>query len=82
MRVQGAGYAVNTPAEMELVRRVARSSGVVLDGAYTGKAVWGFVRDAKDFADQRCLFVHTGGAFSLFGMPPDVIVQSNLVSDY
>jgi D-cysteine desulfhydrase len=80
--VQGEGYSLNTPGEVELVRQVARSSGVLLDGAYTGKAVFGFVRDAKDFAGLRCLFVHTGGAYSLFGMPPDVIVQSDLVKDF
>ena len=79
---KNAGYAVSTPAETELIRRVARSSGILLDGAYTGKAVFGFVRDAEEFAGKRCLFVHTGGAFSLFGMPPGVIVDPSLVSDF
>lgn len=79
---KGVAYAVNTEAEIELVRSVARTSGIALDGAYTGKAVYGFVRDRAVFAGKRCLFVHTGGAYSLFGMPLDVIVQKDLVCDF
>lgn len=74
--------SLSTPAEVALIRDVARSSGIILDGSYTAKAVFGFVRDSKssnEFDGKKVLFVHTGGAFSLFGMPSEILVQNELV---
>lgn len=78
---KGDGYSLSTPEEISLIRNVARSSGVLLCGSYTAKAVLGFVRDSKEFAGKKCLFVHTGGAFSLFGMPSDMLVDNTLVEN-
>lgn len=66
VQAKGVGYAVNTEEEYSLIRQVAQSSGVVLDGSYTGKAINGFVSEAGDDV-SRCMFVHTGGIFSLLG---------------
>ncbi len=74
-------HSISTADEVALIQSVARSSGVLLDGSYTGKAMFGFCRDAKEFEGKKCLFVHTGGAFSLFGMPKDLIVQRSLITN-
>ena len=78
---KGRGYSLSTPEEVQLIRSVARSSGIVLDGSYTGKAVFGFVRDAAEFRGKKCLFVHTGGSFSLFGMPTELVVDPTLIAE-
>ncbi|RMH41150.1 MAG: D-cysteine desulfhydrase family protein [Deltaproteobacteria bacterium] len=65
----GAGYARSRPAELELLRDVARAEGLVLDPVYTGKAMFGLAselaRDRRRFGD-RVVFLHTGGIFGLF----------------
>jgi len=66
VQAKGVGYSMNTPEETSLIHQVAASSGIVLDGTYTGKAVNGFVNEGRQ-EGIRSLFVHTGGIFSLFG---------------
>jgi D-cysteine desulfhydrase len=65
----GRGYAQSSPAELELLRDVARADGIVLDPVYTGKAFYGMTRelaaDPRRFG-ERIVFVHTGGIFGLF----------------
>jgi D-cysteine desulfhydrase len=52
------------------VRDVARREGLLLDPVYTGKAFYGLTRelerDPRRFG-ERVVFLHTGGAFGLFG---------------
>lgn len=83
---RGIGYAQSTPDEISLLRCVAQSSGVMLDATYTVKAVRGFVEDAQSHYVDRgkeTLFVHTGGIYSLFQVPQNVIynheIQENKV---
>ncbi|MBP1727423.1 MAG: putative 1-aminocyclopropane-1-carboxylate deaminase [Deltaproteobacteria bacterium] len=65
----GRGYALSSPAELDLIREVVRTEGIFLDPVYTGKAFYGMVqelrRDRKCFG-ERIIFIHTGGIFALF----------------
>ncbi len=65
----GPGYSIPTDEMVEAVRLVARLEGVLLDPVYTGKAMAGLiglVREGAFEADERVLFVHTGGAPALY----------------
>jgi D-cysteine desulfhydrase len=63
-RAKGPAYAVSTPEQRAIIARVGRSSGLVLDPVYTGKAMQGLVA-AVERGDiprgARVLFLHTGG---------------------
>jgi D-cysteine desulfhydrase len=65
----GPGYSLPTDEMVEAVRMFARLEGVLLDPVYTGKAaagLIGLVRRKHFKPDAKVLFVHTGGAPSLF----------------
>lgn len=65
----GPGYSLPTDEMVEAVRMFARLEGMLLDPVYTGKAaagLIGLVRSGRFKRDARILFVHTGGAPSLF----------------
>jgi D-cysteine desulfhydrase len=68
----GLGYAKSRPEELQTIRDVCRSDGIVLDPVYTGKAFHGVVtelkKDPKRFG-SAVAFVHTGGMFGLFANP-------------
>jgi D-cysteine desulfhydrase len=66
---EGPAYAVPTDEGLELIRTVARRTGLFLDPAYTGKAMLGLIGEAAKGRWKRSddvLFIHTGGIFSLF----------------
>lgn len=61
-------YSVPNPGMVEAVQLMARTEAILLDPAYTGKAVAGLIGLARagDLrAGERVLFVHTGGAPAL-----------------
>ncbi|MET0532258.1 MAG: pyridoxal-phosphate dependent enzyme, partial [Microvirga sp.] len=65
----GPGYSIPTDEMVEAVRLFARHEGVLLDPVYTGKAAAGLVgliRRKHFKQNAKILFVHTGGAPSLF----------------
>jgi D-cysteine desulfhydrase len=66
---QGVGRADVRREELEMVVRVARAEGLVLDPVYTAKAFGGLLdairTDPKRFGRRIC-FIHTGGIFSVF----------------
>jgi D-cysteine desulfhydrase len=65
-RYKGPGYAVADDATLELIALVARTSGLLLDPVYTGKAFQGTVEEMRRGAfgeHPRVLFIHTGGLF-------------------
>jgi D-cysteine desulfhydrase len=65
----GPGYSLPTDEMVEAVRLFARREGVLLDPVYTGKAaagLIGLIRRKHFKQDSKILFVHTGGAPSLF----------------
>ncbi|KAG9457627.1 hypothetical protein H6P81_002135 [Aristolochia fimbriata] len=67
---KGLGYAMNTADELEFVKEIAKKTGVVLDPVYSGKAVYGMLKDMaanpKDWEGRKILFIHTGGLLGLF----------------
>ena len=67
-RFIGPGYGRIGPAETDFIINVARNSGIVLDPAYTSKALLGLFRNIADgkFRDKaNIIFVHTGGHWGL-----------------
>ncbi|MDX2234852.1 MAG: D-cysteine desulfhydrase [Hyphomonadaceae bacterium] len=71
----GPGYSLPTPAMVEAVRLLARLEGVLLDPVYSGKAMAGLValaRNGEWRAQQRVLFLHTGGSPALFAYQRDL----------
>jgi D-cysteine desulfhydrase len=65
----GVGYAKSRPEELQTIRDVARTEGLILDPVYTGKAFHGMTkeleRDKAAFGSRIC-FIHTGGIYGLF----------------
>ena len=65
----GPGYSLPTDGMVEAVHLLARLEGLLLDPVYTGKAMAGLLdlcRKGYFGPDESVLFVHTGGAPSLF----------------
>jgi D-cysteine desulfhydrase len=62
----GAGYAQSTDAELAAIVQIARSTGIVLDPVYSGKAAIGLAADLKARPVKRALFIHTGGLLGLY----------------
>jgi D-cysteine desulfhydrase family pyridoxal phosphate-dependent enzyme len=65
----GAGYAKMTPEALEAIRVTARLEGLILDPAYTAKAMAGligWVREGRIGAGETVVFWHTGGQAALF----------------
>jgi D-cysteine desulfhydrase len=73
----GPGYAQNTPADLETLRRVALSEGILLDPVYTVKAFRGMLEElgGRLAGKRRILFVHTGGIFGLFPRADDLLAS-------
>jgi D-cysteine desulfhydrase len=66
---QGSGRTSVKAETLELVARIARTEGIVLDPVYTGKAFAALldrIRQAPGELGRRVCFVHTGGVFSVF----------------
>ena len=65
----GEGYALNRQEEIDFIKLVATTEGLILDPVYTGKALFG-VRDqiskGRFKKGEKILFIHTGGLFGLF----------------
>ena len=65
----GKGFGSPTPEMVEAVQMVARLEGLLLDPEYTGKGMAGLidlVRRGSLPAAGNVVFVHTGGAVTLF----------------
>ncbi len=78
----GRGYALNTPEEMDFIRDIARTTGIIFDSVYTGKAFKGLIDSLKGenelFKDsENILFIHTGGLFGLFDKKFEFDLRSN-----
>jgi len=64
----GEGYSKPTKGMINVIKLFAQKEGILLDTVYTGKCADGLVDLSKneEFQDKNLLFVHTGGATSLF----------------
>ncbi|MBX2803953.1 MAG: D-cysteine desulfhydrase [Myxococcales bacterium] len=72
----GEGYSLPTESMREAVQLFARHEGLLLDPVYTGKAAAGLVDQVRKGAfgkDDNVLFLHTGGAPTLFHYRGDVL---------
>lgn len=57
-------YSLPNPGMVEAVQMLARTEGVLLDPIYTGKTMAGLIglaRQGRWQADDKVLFIHTGG---------------------
>ncbi|WP_275291763.1 D-cysteine desulfhydrase [Amycolatopsis sp. La24] len=66
----GEGYGVPTPSMVDAVRLLAETEGILLDPVYSGKGFAGLlggIAEGRFAADDRVVFVHTGGVAGLFG---------------
>lgn len=66
----GPGYGLNNPEHLAIIRKVAQLEGLILDPVYTGKAMTGLLAELQKgqyfTAQDKVLFIHTGGHFGLF----------------
>jgi D-cysteine desulfhydrase len=60
------GYKNITKDKLRVIKEFARSTGIILDPAYTGKAFAAFYRNFL-FSKKKVIFLHTGGLFGVFG---------------
>jgi D-cysteine desulfhydrase len=66
---QALGRAAVRDEDLEMVLRVARREGIVLDPVYTDKAFGGLLdrlQREPGSLGQRVCFIHTGGVFSIY----------------
>jgi len=62
------GYKNITKEKLELLKRFARETGIILDPAYTGKAFTAYYEKfINNDSGEKNIFVHTGGIFGAFG---------------
>jgi D-cysteine desulfhydrase len=65
----GPGYAKISNKEADFMKGVAANAGIILDPAYTAKAMIGlfdYIAEAKIPAKSKVVFIHTGGLLSIF----------------
>eukprot|EP01134_Creolimax_fragrantissima_P006489 CFRG6489T1 len=81
---KGRGYGLSQPEELELIKRVARSTSILLDPVYTSKGVRGMLSELKSspqrFQGNSVLFLHTGGVFGLFDGTIDAYIEDTAVT--
>ena len=68
----GLGYGLSTPDELAAQSAATRLTGLLLDPAYTGKALYGLqqeIRSGRIGKGRRVIFWHTGGGFAVFAHP-------------
>ena len=66
------GYGMPNDATVDAIRYMARQEGILLDPTYSGKTfavLLDMLRRGDFGSDQHVVFLHTGGAVSLFGYP-------------
>jgi len=74
-----SGYGVPTLEEMNAIRLLARSEGILLDPVYTGRAFYGMLdmlQRNRIPAGSNVLFWHTGGLPSVFQPSLEGILRS------
>lgn len=67
---KGGGYAISSKTELEIIMQVARTTSIIVDPVYSGKAVVGMLDLMKNkpnvFLGRKLLFVHTGGLYGMY----------------
>lgn len=73
-------YSLPNAAMIEAVQLLARTEGILLDPVYTGKimaGMIGMIRNGSIQQNERILFLHTGGAPSLFAYEDVLLTRPN-----
>jgi len=74
----GAAYGVVTPGGREAIDLVARTEGILLDPAYTAKAMAGLIDDVRCRRvgpDDTLVFIHTGGTPAVFAYRDELMAE-------
>ena len=74
----GPRYGAVTRAGREAMDLLARTEGVLLDPAYTAKAMAGLIDDARHgrlAASDRVVFIHTGGTPAVFAYRDELLAR-------
>ncbi len=72
----GEGYAIPYAAAIQAIRLLAKTEGIMLDPVYTAKAFCSIldgVKDGRLGQDRPVVFIHTGGIFSDFAWPQNLL---------
>jgi D-cysteine desulfhydrase len=69
----GKGYGKITITEIDMIKRMANTDGIVLDPVYGAKAFIGLedLLMKKELPFKNILFIHTGGLFGIFPFAND-----------
>jgi D-cysteine desulfhydrase len=71
------GYKSITKSKLKLISKFSRSTGILLDPAYTGKAfVAYYEKFLKSDKGRKIIFLHTGGIFGAFPKKEDYLKHS------
>ena len=65
----GDGYGIPTQTMVQATNMLARNEGILLDPVYSGKGMAGLIgqiQSGQISSDGDVIFLHTGGAVSLF----------------
>jgi L-cysteate sulfo-lyase len=65
----GKGYGIPTKTMIQATNMVAQNEGILLDPVYSGKGMAGLIgqiQSGQITKDGDVIFLHTGGAVSLF----------------
>jgi len=60
------GYKNISDDKLSLIKKFARSSGIIFDPAYTGKAFKAYHDNFLSGRTSKTLFIHTGGLYGVF----------------
>lgn len=70
-RWKGPAYSVASDAQLAFIAEVGSRTGLIVDNAYTGKALYGLARHPDK--PERACFIHTGGFPGLLGAAKPLI---------
>ncbi len=72
----GEGYGIPTDGTLEAIKMAAHNEGILLDPVYSGKGMAGIIgqiRNGQINSNGDVVFLHTGGAVSLFAYEDQIL---------
>jgi len=76
----GKGYGIPTAQAIEAIRLLAHTQAIILDPVYTAKVMAGvidLIRQGRFTSKDTIIFLHTGGAPSVFAYANELLGQEN-----
>ena len=77
----GKGYGIPTQQAIEAIKLLAHTQAVILEPVYTGKTLAGLIdliRQGRFTSKDTIIFLHTGGAPSVFAYVNELLGKKNL----